>query len=157
MGDEQGGMDSDAEGPWRGTDAARRLPVGRRSLIVLFATVPLLGIGVVLLAVSGLKTVLIDLGLRQPDVQVPILAWLSPCGRTLMTGSDAATITVERGHHPREAFHQDGRGFPLAHADQSSGSSGTCSSNIDSTPMPTSLPHQPLTGLDPVRRTGWLC
>ncbi|GAC1591923.1 MAG: hypothetical protein NVS3B21_10950 [Acidimicrobiales bacterium] len=147
---EQSGMDRDAEGPWRGTDAAQGLPVGRRSLIVVLATVPVLGIGIVLLAVAGLKTVLIDVGLRQPDVQAPVLAWLSPCGRRLITGTDAATTTVERGHHPHETLQQDGRGFPLRRADQSSGSGGTCSSSIDSTPIPNFLPHQPLSMLGPV-------
>ncbi|GAC1591964.1 MAG: hypothetical protein NVS3B21_11040 [Acidimicrobiales bacterium] len=118
---------------------------------MLFATVPVLGIGIVLLAVLGLKTVLIDVGLRQPDVQVPVLAWLSPCGRSLITGSAAATASVERGHHLHEALQQDGRGFPLRHHDQASHRGMTCSSTIDSTPMPDFIPHQPLTMLGPVQ------
>lgn len=144
------GMDDGGDGPWRGTDAALRLPVGRRSLMVLFATVPGLAIGVVLLAVFGLKSILIDIGLRQPDVQVPILPWLSPCGRTLITGSTAATVSVERGHHPSEVIQPDGRGFPLSHSEQVSGGGTTCSATLDSTPMPDFVPHEPLSMLGSV-------
>lgn len=144
-------MDGADEGPWLGTDAAQRLPVGRRALLVLVATVPGLGVGIVLLAVFGLKTILIDVGLRQPDVQVPVLAWLSPCGRSLLTGSDASTVTVERGHHPTEFLHEDGRGFPLNNRNNASGGGRTCSATIDSTPMPDFLPHEPLSMLGPVQ------
>lgn len=145
------GMDGVDEGPWLGTEAAQRLPAGGRALVVLLATVPALGIGIVLLVAFGLKTILIDVGLRQPDVQVPVLAWLSPCGRTLVTGSPAATVSVERGHHPHEPLQQDGRGFPLNNRDNQGGGGGTCSATIDSTPMPDFIPHEPLSMLGPVQ------